>query len=309
MDEKEPDQEDGDIFGGLGRVFVDEVFSQEDSEAAVRAAGPTTSTETGKVKEITVGLDPLSIENGSAAPRVLKLTPTHLRLVFMPAGSLVAYAAVVPWKRIESYFVNAEGLDATIVLKTPPTFWCQHKESATKADEAQKLVWSEASVTDPTPDKIGSTRVMWTLLATTKGGFKKLHTYIEGLMESQRPARVLVQPAASNAVFAPATTIAEGSEEVPRGVPLGAQTDVPHCRSHPKQVVKALRELDSVLSKALERRPTHVPDVFDEEKSQQFLQVYRDALKEIVTKFHAEIATTPALVFGVASTEGAEPEE
>jgi hypothetical protein len=308
-DEFEPGEEDDDIFGGLGRVVVDGAFSQEDSEAAANAAGPTSSVDTGKVSKILVGTTLLLIDMEPAAPRVLKITPTHLRVLFRLGGSQVAFAAVMPWKRIEKCFFTAEGQGATLVLRGPPTFWCQHKESATKANAEPKMIWSQASVTDPTPGKVGSKCVMWTLSATRSGGFRNAQKYIEGLEQSKRPDLMPEPPAASDEVFAPAAPVAEGDEEVPRGVPLGAQTDVPHCRSHPKQVVQFLRKLDELLSDALERRPRHVPDVFDDEKTQQFMQVYRGALKKIVAEFHAEIARTPALVFGVASSEDLEPEE
>jgi hypothetical protein len=308
-DEFEPGEEDDGIFGSLGKMVVDKPFSREDSEAAASAAGPTTSAETGKVSEILVGTTRLLIDMDASAPRVLKLTPTHLRVLFRLGGSQVAFAAVMPWKRIEKCFLSPEGLGATLVLRGPPTFWCQHRESATKANAPPKLLWSDAPVTDPTPDKIGSKHVMWTLGAARSGGFKRLGEYIASLEPSKRPELIPVQPAASDAVFAPAAPIAEGDEEVPRGVPLGAQTDVPHCRSHPKQVVQFLRKLDLVLSEALERRLRLVPDVFDEEKTLQFMQAYRDSLKTIVEEFHAEIAKTPALVFGVASSEDTEPEE
>jgi hypothetical protein len=100
-----------------------------------------------------------------------------------------------------------------------------------------------------------------------------------------------------------ARPVANNKEGTPPsdGVPLGAQRGVPHCRSHPKQVVSALRELDTLYNNS--QRKKRVEDVFNDELTQHFLTVYRAELGKIISSFKIAIAAAPAAVIGIASEE------
>ncbi|KAJ1446493.1 hypothetical protein M885DRAFT_546201 [Pelagophyceae sp. CCMP2097] len=232
--------------------------------------------------------------------RLVRLFPLNLRIVFTLDGESVAHAAILPWKRIHSVWVT--GATAVFVLKAPPSWWCQHKVPAATVGQAPKFKWTEALVDDPTPGKVASVCTIWTVEAATSTGFAKMEEYIRTLKASARPCLLSSQPVVSNELF-PASPAASDASAPPTGVPLGKQAGVPHCRSHSKDVIESLRELDRTLVEARAELPTMVPDVFDDARSERFLQRFRALLAANVESFHLRIATVPAAVVGLPTDD------
>ncbi|KAJ1456164.1 hypothetical protein M885DRAFT_564376 [Pelagophyceae sp. CCMP2097] len=96
--------------------------------------------------------------------------------------------------------------------------------------------------------------------------------YVRRLKASVRPGLLPSQPMATDEPF-PASPAAADASTPPTGVPLGKQADVPHCRSHPKNVVESLRVLDCTLVAARASLSTAMPDVFNVDASEKFLQL------------------------------------
>ena len=178
----------------------------------------------------------------------------------------------------------------------------RHPVPPTKPGGVPKKEWSEVSVEDPTPNKIGSKSTTWTLCAFSTNGLAAIKEYIARIPVLNRPRIVDSRPSFLNALFV-AQLAADDDATPSAGLPFGAQRGVPHCRSHPKQAVEAFRKLDELYEQARSERPKRVADVFDDDSAQRFLQVCREGLSSIISDFKSAIAEEPALVIGIAADE------
>ena len=251
-----------------------------DDAAAAATRAPTKQAKSGVLAECVVGATALKIVTTGDAPREVVVNKHGVRIYIQLEGDELGVSVFWPWNAIEAidHAPGAKVLHLTAcVAAGRPIVARQHKEPGKKAGDPPKLKWGTAASSDPTPNKIATSKVSWTLRVKMPTGWAHVYEWLQKYAKTGPSTRITFAAGRSNLNEYDALDAAQDAVEdtTPRGLP----PDVVPLLAFPIQCQESVLELEQMRHRWQNLLPR---DVFDEDMSLRFRSAVLKDLDEFV---------------------------